>query len=432
MNRISYLILFLLLSVSATAQVTVTTEANEACSGETVWFKASGAYQLFIWSDTNNLDTIVGDSVNFTATAGTYNITVLGYSVFPLDTDTVSFTYTVNALPSVNINSSANAANNFICLGDTATLTADDLGFDAYAWSPGLMTTDSTAAETMVFPSMTQTFSLMVTDSNGCSATATRQVKVNATIPGISIESPTNTLCPGQSVNLTGVSNFSTSTTFEWAADASLNTNTGANVVATPTTTTTYTVTGTYNACTKSASKTITVLEAPTMSVTESSNGSSVCLDETVTIETTCALCDYYVYHFPNSTLQTTATTQTVSPNNVGAVNITITGYAENGCFDGDVVTINVDDCYVGTPFSVEELTADDVTITRNGGIISVAAPVALSQVRIYSILGEEVANASGIDAQQVNVNASELASGLYVIMVQTESAEITKKLYLK
>jgi hypothetical protein len=429
MNRISYLILFLLIGFTAKSQVlTVTTESNEACINESIWLKASG-HNLYVWSDTVRLDTYLSDSVNFSApTAGTYSITVLGYTIFPADTDTVAFNITVNPNPTVTINSSANAANNFICIGDTATLQALGNGLSAFAWSPAISTTDSAGQSTGVYPALTTSYVVTVTDTNGCSNTGTKQVKVNLNPPSVAIDVSTSIICPGGQTTLIANGN---GLQFAWDNASTLNVSNAKTVIASPTTTTTYSVTATLNACNTVATTTIEVQDAPLMTVTESTNGASICLDSFATITTVCDSCDYYIYNFPNSTVQTTNATQIVSPNVVGAVNIIVNGVGGNGCRAIENVTINVDDCFNGTPFAVQELTAADLVLVQRNQQIQVSTPVRINAVDVYNILGSRVASIAGVASNSASIDASSLSSGIYIVMVKSENGEVTKKLYL-
>lgn len=429
MNRISYLILFLLIGFTAKSQVlTVNTESDDACVNESIWLKASG-HNLYVWSDTVRLDTFVGDSVNFSsATAGNYAITVLGYTVFPADTDTLVLNITVNANPTVTINSSANSANNFLCLGDTATLEALGNGLVSYAWSPGITTTDSTGQTTGVFPTTTVVYDLMVTDTNGCMATGTKQVKVQASSPTLALASEDSVICPGGSTEITATSN---GLNFSWDNASTLDPSTGKVVMASPTTTTTYTVTATLNACTTLGSITIGVLDAPALTVSDNLNGSSICLDSFAVITTVCPECVSYIYTFPNSSVQTTNTSQVVSPNQAGQIQILVSGVGGNSCKSSETVTINVDSCFNGTAFSVRELAASDVQMIQRSNTVEIIAPVSMSNVVLYDLLGSQVAGLNQLNSNTALVDVSALSSGIYIMVVKSDNGDITKKLYL-
>lgn len=508
MARISTLLVLLALSLSSFAQLSVTLEDSTMCPGDTLWFKASGM-TLYAWSDTVNLDTaLLVDSVNFsTTTPGMYTITVLGYNVFPVDTDTVSFSITVFDNPSVSITSSAgnsfcvgsstelvataglssymwmptanlsdstndtviatpagattyfvyvtdsngcmgmdsidldvtagpsvaissttDATNGYLCLGSTATLTANAAGIASYEWSPVGSLNDSTGMSVQATPTTTTTYTVVVTDTNGCTGSESILVQVNATATSLTVNVEDDTICLGASTRITLQTNAQT---FVWTPGATLNNPNNKDVTATPTTTTTYTVTATRNGCSTVGSATIHVLPAPSMSVSQSSGGQNICLDETDVITVDCPTCVSYKWVFPNSTLTTSNTTQTVSPNIAGAINIGITGYDDNACSTNESVTVNVDSCFVGTPFSVGELNKTDIQLFTREGQIEFMAEGQITNLRLFNLLGEEVANLQNRD-NSVVVSSSNLASGVYVARLVVEGQEVVKKVYLK
>lgn len=104
------------------------------------------------------------------ATAGTYMIYVQGVNATcSLSGPTDSIMVTVNAAPGVV----ATAASGSICIGSSDTLNAN--GAVSYLWNPGSMT----SATVIVAPLATTTYTLVGTDSLGCSNTTTVTVTVN-------------------------------------------------------------------------------------------------------------------------------------------------------------------------------------------------------------------------------------------------------------
>ena len=59
-----------------------------------------------------------------------------------------------------------------ICRGDEFAVSASggDPNGSTFNWSPSPLVSQSTSDETVVFPSLTTTFTVYVTDSNGCTA----------------------------------------------------------------------------------------------------------------------------------------------------------------------------------------------------------------------------------------------------------------------
>lgn len=428
MTRISYLIIFLLFTVAAKAQVAVTASDTETCANTSVWIQASGA-DVYSWSPVANLDTAAGDSVNFSAAAGTYNITVYGFDTTLNDTDTAIVTIVVNPKPIVTIASSAAPTADFICLGDSAVLTASGSpSIVGYAWSPSgsLNVDDSSVVEAT--PATTTTYTLTVTDTNGCTNTQTRQVKVNPAPPSLVITVSDDSICPGQGATL--IAN-GTGLAFSWEPAGSLNSTNTQTVIATPTTTTTYTVTVTTNACSSVGSVEIAVLPAPAMSYTQSSGGAPICLDEEDEVTLTCAECQYYIWTFPNSSLQTTSTVQAVSPDVPGATPVYVSGFGPNGCKTTLTVIVNVDSCFVGTPFGIAETSGKGIKVVQKGVFVNVSADDVLQSVTIFNLLGAQVMSRLNPGKTSISMNGAELPAGVYVVVAKTGSSEVVQKIYL-
>ena len=146
-------------------------------------------------------------------------------------------TITVNAVPAV----SANASANTLCSGASVTLSGS--GASSYAWNNGV---SNGVAFT---PNATQTYTVTGTAANGCTGTAQTTITVNAA-PILSINASANTLCLGTSATLTA----SGANSYAW------NNGISNGVAFTPNATQTYTVTGTAaNGCTGTAQVTVTV-----------------------------------------------------------------------------------------------------------------------------------------------------------------------------
>jgi hypothetical protein len=509
MARIYTLFVLLTLSFSGFAQLSVTVENDTVCANESVWFKASGM-TLYAWSDTVNLDNYLADSVNFSAaTPGTYNITVLGYTPFPVDTDTFSFSVEVLSLPSVNITSSAggavcdgsstelvasagfasyawtpassldndtsntvlatptgnttyvvmvtddfgcsgmdsvaiqvtagpsvtvtsttDATGGYLCAGNSATLTATGSGISTYEWSPSATLNDTSSMTVVATPSASTTYTVVVTDTNGCTASESVEITVNSVLPTLTLNPEKDSICFGTSTAINSQSNGST---FAWTPSSTVDNPSAKDVIVSPTSTTTYTVVATRLGCTKSASVTIVVLPAPAMSYTQSSGGATICLDETDEITVDCPACVSYVWKFPNSSLNSTNNVQVVSPNEPGAILIKIKGIDASGCASNESVTVNVDSCFVGDPFipfAVKELSAADVKVLTLQGRVELVAPGTIESVKLFNLLGEEVATMQG-NKSSVSLQTESFASGVYIARIQTNGQELVKKIYL-
>ncbi len=141
-----------------------------------------------------------------------------------------------------------------ICNGDSIQLVVTT--FAQYAWSPSNTLLNPNTGTPTAFPTVTTTYTVTVTDENGCTDTDEVVVFVN-TPSAISAGNDTQ-ICTGTSVQLIA----SGANTYSWSPTTGLNNPNISNPIANPTTTTTYTVTGTdVNGCVNTDQVTVTVIE---------------------------------------------------------------------------------------------------------------------------------------------------------------------------
>ncbi|MFM9948535.1 MAG: gliding motility-associated C-terminal domain-containing protein [Saprospiraceae bacterium] len=202
--------------------VTATATASPAtvCSGDPVQLTATGG-GTYSWSTGQSTAMI---TVNPTATT-TYSVTVTNNGC----TDVADVTVTINA-----VTATATADPLVVCSGDPVLLTAT--GGGTYSWSTG-----QTAANVLVSPIATTTYSVTVTN-NGCTDVADVTVTVS-TVNATAVANP-NPICAGQSTVLTATGGG----TYAWSTGQS-----GASITVTPAANTPYTVTVTNNGCTGTA-----------------------------------------------------------------------------------------------------------------------------------------------------------------------------------
>ena len=157
-----------------TAAITITDNSGIAnndgviCNGATATLTASGGTS-YSWSSGETTAAITK------GTAGTYTVTVTNANGC---TDTEAATITVNTLPTaaITITDNSGIANNdgIIFNGATATLTAS--GGTSYIWSSG----ETTAAITK---GTAGTYTVTVTDANGCANEASAEVIISVYDP---------------------------------------------------------------------------------------------------------------------------------------------------------------------------------------------------------------------------------------------------------
>ncbi|MFH0893258.1 MAG: T9SS type A sorting domain-containing protein [Bacteroidota bacterium] len=225
----------------------VTVNSPSICSGGTATLTANGA-TTYNWSDGlgtgNPMTASPSSTTTYTVTGTTSGCSATATSIV-----------TVGSSLSISVNSPA------ICLGETATLTAN--GATTYSWSGGLGTGNPMATN----PSVTTTYTVTGT-TVGCSGTSTSVVTVNA-IPNVTVNSPS--ICAGSSATLTA----NGGTTYTWTGGL-----TGNPATATPATTTTYTVSGTTSGCTGTTTSVVTVIALPNITV----NSPSICEGSSATL----------------------------------------------------------------------------------------------------------------------------------------------------
>jgi len=207
------------------------------CEGTTVTLNATGGTSYAYAGPGGPLG-----SNSFSATpaaTGTYTVTATSAAGC---TATATVSLTVNANPVVSASSTPSPAT--VCAGGSVTLSGS--GASTYAWTDGVNTpTDNVA----FVPGGSSTYTLTGTDANGCSATATVAVTVNAT-PTITASITPATGCQ----NSIAVPDATGAVSFAWTGGL-----VNGQPFTVPNGTTTYTVTGTGgNGCTASATVTLT------------------------------------------------------------------------------------------------------------------------------------------------------------------------------
>ncbi|HEV2721988.1 MAG TPA: hypothetical protein VG323_18350, partial [Thermoanaerobaculia bacterium] len=207
--------------------------------------------------------------------------------------------------------------DNWICEGQTATLTASPTGY-SYLWSNGATTQSITTA-------VSGTFTVTITDANGCSASSGPAYvtvwSVPAT-PALTASGPT-TFCSGGTVTLTapaGYSNYLWSDgTYSWR-NADNTPQSSIDVSRSGTYTVTVSQTGTICTAT-SAPVAVTVNDRPAKPVITASGPTTFCTGGSVTLSAPAG----YSYLWSNG-----ATTQSIDVTASGSFTVTVTD--ANGC----------------------------------------------------------------------------------------------------
>jgi hypothetical protein len=216
------------------------------CQGSTATLTASGG-GTYVWSTGASTASISA------TTAGTYTVTVSSTSGC---TAVVNRVIVVNPAPvpviAITETSGTTSNDGIICQGATATLTCITMG--TYLWSNGATTASitSTAAGT---------FTVTVTNANGCTGTASSNIVVNPLpVPAITVTESSGTPNDGTIFEGTSATLLASGGgTYRWNTNA-----TTPSINVSPLVTNTYTVTVTNTSgCTASRSVIITVIPPP-------------------------------------------------------------------------------------------------------------------------------------------------------------------------
>lgn len=260
-------------TLSPVPNTSAITGNNASCINDTIPFNViNTGGSTYNWTITGG-SVLSGNTTNaitaIWSTAGTAVVSVTETNSFGCTGDPVTYSVTVNPLPIVSA-----GVNDTICTGDTTSLNAS--GGIQYNWTPSAGLDNPTIANPSAFPTSTTTYTVYVTDGNGCENNASVTIAVNA-LPIVS--AGTNTaICIGTPTTL----NATGATTYVWSPSSGLSDPLIASPQANPTSTTTYTVTGTdQNGCSNSAQIMVTVNLLPLAIAIDDTilcNGSSITL----------------------------------------------------------------------------------------------------------------------------------------------------------
>jgi gliding motility-associated-like protein len=303
-------------TASITAQTNVT--CFGACDGTatTTMVGGQGPY-TYTWSTNPVQYTQIATGL----CAGTYTATVVddnGCSDTAIVIITQPVQLTIVAIPSV-----------IICTGTCTTLVANPNGGTpayAYLWMPGNLNTSSIQA----CPTSTTTYTVTVTDANGCTNLQTTTVTVR---PPLTVNIANGaTVCPGACTSLTanGAGGNGGPYTYLWMPGNL----TGQTVQVCPTATTTYTVTVNDNCTTPTATDTATVIIQPPPVVSFTSSDSSGCAPLCVTFNGTAANASSWSWTFTggNPSSSIVQNTSLICYDNPGQYNVTLFVTDNNGC----------------------------------------------------------------------------------------------------
>ena len=245
--------------------------------------------------------------------------------------DTATKTITTNALPAANAGSSTT-----ICSGASVKIGAATVSGSTYSWSSNPSGYSSSSANPSVSPSTTTVYTVLETNSSGCSKSNSVTITVNP-VPSASTGSA-STICSGTSAAIGATSVVGS--TYSWTSNPSGFTSTTSNPSVSPTTTTTYKLTETITAtgCSKSDSVKITVNPLPTVGV---ASASTICAGASAFIGATAVSGHTYSWTSSPTGFTSTSANPSVSPSSTTSYTLKETITA-TGCFNSNSVTVTV------------------------------------------------------------------------------------------
>lgn len=248
----------------------VTGPDQTICIGDSVQISANiNNPQGYSWSPSASLnDPSVRAPKASPATTTTYTVTATDQNGC---SNTGTVTVNVNPLPTVSTSFSTTT----ICEGDTVQLSAS--GGVSYNWSPSNTLSCNTCPDPVASPLLNTTYTVEVTDANGCTNQDSVEVNVNVLQPGNFIAD--TAICIGESVTLFA-NGF---TSYNWYPNTNLSCTNCAMPVATPAATTTYfAAVEDANGCQDTGQVTVTVNPLPTASISVADD--SICIGSSTTL----------------------------------------------------------------------------------------------------------------------------------------------------
>ncbi len=381
---------------------------NSVCYGSSVPITASGAnsYSWYPYSTlNNNFGSVVTSSPLSTTTYWVVGTALNGCK------DSIDITIDVNPLPVLNV-----IGTNNICEGESTSLLVS--GANSYIWTPSTSLNTSVGNLVLASPSTSQTYIITGTDINQCVGTISYSVSV-LPAPNISVIATEDTICIGNSSNLTAIG----ASSYIWNPSSSLNVSISPVVSATPITTTTYSVLGTdANNCSSSSSIIINVNPLPILNATP--NSSTICEGDSVVV--TASGAQDFIWS-PALGLNTSIGNSVVASPNI-TTDYTITGTDTNGCLDVISALVNVNqqpiitlssvpnthDICEGSSVNINAFGALSYSWSPSFGLNSTTAQSVIANPNTstyYTVIGTDINSCTNIANFQLNVGINPTVS---------------------
>jgi gliding motility-associated-like protein len=333
--------------------------------------------------------------------AGTFAVTLIATNANGGDTLTKTGYIVVNPPPV------ANAGNNAsICTGQSTTLTGS--GGVLYNWQPGNLSGSSV----LVTPPTTTTYTLTVTDANGCTATDLVTITVTTcAVPVAALSISDNMICESSCIDFTDMST-GTPTGWSWSFPGAVP---SSSTVQNPTNIC-YNTPGTYNVTliTTNAfgSDTITMTNAVSVGATPTVTASSyvtIAIGNSTQLTATGGA-GTYLWSPPTGLSSSTVQNPVASP--MVTTTYTVTYTDAFGCTASDTVTVEVIEAYsiyIPSAFSPNNDGTNDVLFVRGAGIKTLT-------FMVFDRFGEKVFESTSVnDGWDGTFRGKDMNTGIYV-----------------
>jgi gliding motility-associated-like protein len=338
---------------------TASTVPSAICAGGSAMVILTGQQGNLQWQqspDGINWFNIVGGT-NDTLNVGPLNSS-LYYQAIVTGTgcgSSVSNVTVVTVAPSPTVNAGPNLT---ICAGQQDTIITSNSGGVTYNWSPSNTLNSQFAQSPLAAPTVTTTYTVTVTDGNGCVGTD----QVTVTVSNITTNAGQDiTLCSGNQATI--LANANGAISYSWSPPTGLSSTTVPNPVAGPASTTTYVVTATNQyGCADNDTIVVNITPAPPISV---SNDTAMCAGGIAQLVASGA--QSYTWSPATGLSSTTIANPTASP--LATTTYIVVGN-NGGCLDYDTVTVNITPppaAFAGPDFSI--CTGAQGTLNATGGV---------------------------------------------------------------
>jgi hypothetical protein len=408
---------FSVITVNMQTVTPIAVTSATICRNSTATLTASNSTSSYTWSNG-----VSGTNTISVSPLTTTNYTVTGTTA--CGTRSAVATVTVYALPNIVLIGGANS----ICAGNNSTMTViPNNNTFTYTWSNGF-----TGNPNIVNPTTTTVYTAVVTNSLGCSSSATKTITVLPT-PTISVTASSYTICRGNTTTLTATG----ATTYTWLPAGSLSTNNGSVVIASPNSSTTYTVRGSNgNGCISTQTISIIVNPLPLLTNVIAQGGINVCVAGTRTL---IAIPNNPTYNYTWSN-GFVGNYNPVSPTSTTNYTVVVTNTL-TGCSKQGTITINVlpPSSITVSASSTSICAGQNTTLTASGANIyswipssSIYPPANGSSVvahpttsTIYTVTGS-VANCSATQTISIIVNPNPVVAATSTAICAGNTATLT------